>query len=179
MVVFFPTKTLLHFPGAANWDQWLRINFVPRSLSRNMARSSRASSDGDFSSIPLVLRSKGTGKRRRRSWNWGRQGQELTKAVAPTQPSPAPSREQSHSFGPYYLGDDSRVFSLPGAGRGSWGKGCACGHQLIFRQRQEAFFVCMSVLREFQGWNKATLFHYFPSGRGAQAAQYNFIPAVI
>lgn len=25
----------------------------------------------------------------------------------------------------------------------------------------------MCVLREFQGWNKAALFHYLPSGRGA------------
>ena len=37
----------------------------------------------------------------------------------------------------------------------------------------------MCVLREFQEWNKAALFHYLPSGRGAQAVRYKFIPAVI
>lgn len=60
--IFFPTKTLLHFAGAANWDHWLGINFVLPSQSRNTARGSRASSHNNFSSIPRILRSKGIGK---------------------------------------------------------------------------------------------------------------------
>lgn len=157
---FFPTKTLLHFPVAPTGIGGCVIILCSRLKAG--ARPG-ASSDRDSSSIPSFLAVRERGK--------GKVGLELGTG--------APSRQQSHSFGPFYLGDHSRVFSLPGAGRGSWGKGCACGHQLIFRQRQEAFFVCVSVLREFQGWNKAALFHYFPSGRSAQAAQNNFIPAVI
>lgn len=60
--------------------------------------------------------------------------------------------EKSHSFGPFSLADHVRVFfffSLPASPWGlessGWGKGGACSHQLIFRQRQEAFFVCVCV----------------------------------